>query len=189
MIPREEEVVLKGYALSNSFHQPVIEYLCTHPGSYLEIGMYYGHFFTRVCNLFPDRPFYGVDPFISDGCTRDPQGTVMDDIEEIARYNVSQTKNGSIYKGTTKEFLEREDAKEILKTVSCVLIDGSHHYEDIVYDLNLVQTIENDYEKLVLFDDITAPDVERAIQDMAQRLSGRITRTINHPHYVGIYFI
>lgn len=192
------KAVFHGQALSNAFHAPVRDFLKNKPGSYLEIGIYYGRFIAEVANEFPERDFHGIDPFISDGCTRDAKGTIMNDIEEIATVNASQVSNLTLYKNTTEEFLKREDAKEILKNVSCVLIDGSHHREDIIHDLNLVMQIENDYEKVVIFDDIRVPDVAQSIQDLINMLFSRLILTDeyqshyvaiqSHPHYVAIYF-
>ena len=179
---------LRGHALCHAFHQPIRNFLNNNPGSYLEIGVYYGHFFAELANEYPDRPFYGIDPFISDGYTRDPQGTVMTDIEEIARHNAAETKNATLYKYTTEDFLKTEEAKDILKNVSCVLIDGSHHYVDIVHDLDLVMEINNDLNKFVAFDDLQIEDVRKSISELTLRLHNRIINVENHPHYVGIHF-
>ena len=42
---------LKGHALCDAFHQPILNFLGDNPGDYLEIGLYYGHFFTRVADI------------------------------------------------------------------------------------------------------------------------------------------
>lgn len=179
---------LQGYPLCTAFQAPIREFISNNPGAYLEIGIYYAHFIAGFANDYPNVEMHAIDPFISDGCTRDAQGTIMYDIEEIARHNISQVNNIRLHKGTTEEFLARKEAKEILKTVSCILIDGSHHYEDIIHDIKLVLQIENDLEKAVFFDDITVPDVIQSIELLKRLLEERTTRVINHPHYVGIYF-
>ena len=61
---------LKGHALCDAFHQPILNFLGDNPGDYLEIGLYYGHFFTRVADQFPNKSIIGIDPFISDGYTK-----------------------------------------------------------------------------------------------------------------------
>ena len=179
---------LRGHALCNAFHSPILSFLENNPGDYLEIGLYYGHFFPQVANTFPNKNIIGIDPFISDGYTRDAQGTIMTDIEEIARHNVSQVTNATLYKTTTEDFLKREDAFGLVKNVSCILVDGSHHYDDIMFDLNLVLGIENDYDKFVIFDDLQIPAVAGSIAELKNRLSNRIKNTYSGPFCEGIYF-
>lgn len=179
---------LKGHALCDAFHQPILNFLGDNPGDYLEIGLYYGHFFTRVADQFPNKSIIGIDPFISDGYTRDAQGTIIIDIEEIARYNASQVNNATLYKTTTEDFLKREDAFQLVNNVSCVLIDGSHHYDDIMFDLNLVLGLQNDYDKFVIFDDLQIQAVVASAAELKNRLSGRIKDTYTGTNCEGIYF-
>jgi len=179
---------LYGGALCDSFHAPIRNFLTNNPGSYLEIGVYHAFFLAEIASQFPERIFYGVDPFIGDGHTKEPRGTFMEEVEQIATHNVGQVNNVTLFKEKTADFLKRKELNSILKTVSCVLIDGSHHYEDITYDIGLVLQINSEYEKAVFFDDVHVPDVQRSIQELKDKLQGRITRVGEDARYGEIYF-
>lgn len=179
---------LKGEALSTAFHDPVREFLNTYPGNYLEIGVYQGHFLATLCGEYPDKYFFGIDPFISDGCVPGEKGSAIPEVEEIALHNILQTANGNLIKSTTENFLKSDIVESVLGRVSCILIDGSHHYEDIVHDLELVLKISNNLKKAVFFDDTLVEDVAKAKLELIKKLEHRITRVSEFPSGYGIYF-
>ena len=179
---------LKGQALSTAFHDPVREFLNTYPGNYLEIGTYQGHFLATICSEYLDKSFFGIDPFISDGCVPGERGTAIPKVEEVASHNILQTTNGSLIKCTTQDFLKSDIVGNVLERVSCILIDGSHHYEDIVYDLELVLRISNNLKKVVFFDDTAVPDVTKSVQELISKLGDRVNRLSQINNGYGIYF-
>lgn len=180
---------LKGKCLSDAFHDPIREFLNTYPGNYLEIGVYHAYFLATLCGEYKDKHFTGIDPFISDGCVPGERGSSIPDIEEIAKHNIQQTDNGMIIVSTTQEFLKSNEVENILKRVSCVLIDGSHHYEDITYDLELVLKIKNNLKKAVFFDDTSVEDVSKSVSELLIKLGSRVTRLCQYNNGYGIYFI
>jgi hypothetical protein len=167
---------LRGQALSTAFHNPVREFLNTYPGNYLEVGVYQGHFLATLCSEYQDKSFFGIDPFISDGCVPGERGSAIPEIEEIAKHNILQVANGTLIKCTTQDFLKSDIKDSILEKVSCILIDGSHHYEDIIYDLELVLSISNNFEKAVFFDDMAVPDVAKGAKELISKLENRVNR-------------
>ena len=179
---------LKGRSLSNAFHDPIREFLNTHPGNYLEVGVYYGHFITALCSEYQDKLFYGIDPFISDGCVPGDRGSAIPEIEEIATYNILQASNGTLIKSTTQEFLKSDTVENTLQKVSCILIDGSHHYEDIVYDLELVLRVSNNLKKAVFFDDMLVEDVSKGARELISKLGNRASRVTEFANGYGVYF-
>jgi hypothetical protein len=183
---------LQGRALCSAFHSPITNFLSSHEGAYLEIGIFYGHFLAQVANQFPDKTIYAIDPFIDDGnttwITGEERYQSIPKVREIALHNISQVNNIELFETKTEEFINNPLAKDILKNVSCVLIDGSHHYDEIKHDLELVMQIENDYDKMVAFDDVKVDDVIRSIDDFTNNIKDRITSIDNNPDYVAVYF-
>ena len=51
-----------------------------------------------------------------------------------------------------------------MDNVSCVLIDGSHHYEDVLVDFKFTDQLELEKESLLVVDDLHISDVGQAIQ-------------------------
>ena len=186
---------LQGRALCSAFHNPIQEFLSHNEGNYLEIGTFYGHFLTSLANQFSYKKLYAIDPFIDDGhttwITGKEKNEPISEIRKIALSNISQVNNVELFEMTTQAFLSHSFigfTNNILKDVSCVLIDGSHHYDDIKYDLELVMLIKNTHSKMVMFDDIKMDDVSRSIDDFKLMIEDRITHVDNNPEYIAVYF-
>jgi len=179
---------LRGRILSEGYTPQIKEFLARSEGDYLEIGSYYAYFLTAMAIQFPDKKVYGIDPHISDGYTAGAKGEAIPEVEEVADFNTSLVDNVELIKLTTKDFLKKKNASKILKNISCVLVDGSHYYDDIVHDLELVTRIENDYEKLVAFDDLQIADVSKAFDELHIKLTGRIIDSQKNAHTAFIYY-
>lgn len=172
MVTDREQI--EGFCLSCGPENSIISHLEKYGGDYLEIGCYCGVLITRLAIKFPDRSMIGIDPFIGDGWTVEPIGSHLSDIEEIFVKNISGNSNIKHFKKTSKEFYNLGDF-DSLQNVSCVYIDGSHHYADIVVDIDLLETIKNDRIKTVLFDDLHIHDVQLAIEYFKNRYGDRLT--------------
>ena len=174
-----------GKILSTAYCGKVLDWLENTKGSYLEIGVYNGVFLSFVAELFPQFSVFGIDPFIGDGHTGQPQGSKLSDQFENARKNIEEFPNAKIWVSTTKECLDNHYYKE-LGEVSCILVDGSHHYDDILIDFEFILRIQNSKNMLVLFDDLHIKDVADAISFFEKEHSGRIvSKMYDTPTVVG----
>ena len=153
----------KGQILSNGFCTRVENWLESHTGNYLEIGAYDGVFVSTLAEKFPDKHFYVIDPFVADGHTGQPQGDDLNIQYENFIHNTSKLPNVTLFKQTTKECLDNLIYKQ-MDNVSCVLIDGSHHYEDVLVDFKFTDQLELEKESLLVVDDLHISDVGQAIQ-------------------------
>ena len=174
-----------GKILSTAYCGKVLDWLENTKGSYLEIGVYNGVFLSQVAETFPQHNVFGIDPFIGDGYTGEPQGSKLSDQFENARKNIEGLPNAKVWTSTTKECLDNHYYKE-LSEVSCILVDGSHHYDDILIDFEFILRIQNNRNMLVLFDDLHIKDVIDAINFFEEKHSSRIVSKIyNTPAVVG----
>ena len=174
-----------GKILSTAYCGKVLDWLENTNGSYLEIGVYNGVFLSFVAELFPQHNVFGIDPFIGDGHTGQPQGSKLSDQFENAHKNIEEFPNAKIRVSTTKECLDNHYYKE-LEEVSCVLVDGSHHYDDILIDFEFILQIRNKKNMLVLFDDLHIKDVVDAISFFEKEHSYRIiSKMYDTPTIVG----
>jgi len=183
---------LQGRALCPAFHPPIKDFLSNNEGDYLEIGTFYGHFLTSLASEYTSKKLYAIDPFIDDGYTTWITGKGKNEsiieIREIALSNIAQVNNVELFEMTTETFLTKPFVADVLKNVSCVLIDGSHHYDDIKHDLELVMQIKNTHNKVVVFDDVKMEDVIRSIDDFKLMVANRTTSIDHNPEYVAVYF-
>lgn len=177
------EDMLVGRTLSPTPEAGFISYLQENGGDYLEIGCYNGVFISKLAIRFPERVIIGIDPFISDGHTEEPIGTILSEVEQNFLKNTSGLRNIKHFRETTKEFYERGDFKDI-QNVSCVYIDGSHHYKDIVIDIDLLNKINNNHIKKIVFDDININDVIAAIEYFKIKYNDRIVGEERNNFYV-----
>lgn len=175
-----------GKILSTAYCGKVLDWLDSTRGSYLEIGVYNGVFLSQVAETFPQYNVFGIDPFIGDGYTGEPQGSKLSDQLLNARKNIEEFSNAKIWELTTKECLDNHYYRE-LNEVSCVLVDGSHHYDDILIDFEFILKIRNNRNMLVLFDDLHIKDVVDAISFFEREHSDRIiSKVYDTPKVVGL---
>lgn len=171
MVKSEDSIV--GNSLSPSPEEDIRSYLADNGGDYLEIGCYRGVFISKMAIKFPDRIMIGIDPHVADGHTGESRGTKLDDVERIFLENISGLQNIKYFKGTTKEFCDQGNFDD-LQNVSCIFIDGSHHYEDIVVDVDLLDRITNPRIKQVIFDDLHIGCVNNGIQYFKTKYGDRV---------------
>jgi hypothetical protein len=171
MIKKEK----KGKQLISSFIQPINNWLTEHPGDYLEIGCYYGVFLAEVAENFPNYKVYAIDPHIADGWTGEPQGMILSQIKEDFLYNIEGLDNIVFWEKTTEQCFKEKKFNDI-KELSCVLIDGSHHYDDIIVDINFISNIKHKQDVFVFFDDLHIPDVVKAINYFIEKMDTQINQ-------------
>ncbi len=153
-------------------------------GNYLEIGVYEGDMLKDFATRWPDKTFYGIDPFLSDkdtiGHTGVPIGERLYFQHAAARLNFSKVKNIKFFLQTSKSFMEEMNDYDLhFMNVQVVYVDGNHSYGDTLNDLCLAERlIKND--GLIYVDDDTLPDVLMATQDFIGLNGVRIEKYEGH---------
>lgn len=173
---------MEGHILTLAAKQIVNDWLVDNKGNYLEIGSYYGVMISELAEAFPDRILYCIDPFIADGWTGQEKGTELTDIEKAFIENTKSHKNIKLNRMTTKEVLEKK-LDNLIKDVTVVFVDGSHHFDDILIDIDLVDSI---YRKtsnrfMVIFDDLHIQDVQRGVDEFRQKYKDYISTEATNP--------
>ena len=145
------------------------EHLKHSPYNYLEIGNGDGP--CKLAQQFPDKTIYTIDPFIEDGYTTIISGIQRNEKlsrqrESFLSYKASLT-NIVHFEMTSFDFLQtiKGRQKEIDEmNIGNVLIDGSHHYEDVLIDIELVTLLTGKHRAHIIFDDIALPSVVKALE-------------------------
>jgi hypothetical protein len=177
-----------------NFHDDIVSWIKQNGGDYLEIGVYWGGFLAEMAIKNPTQKVIGIDPFISDGWTGQPMGTVLNEVEKICDSNIGGLSNVTLIKSTTEQFYQYNQF-DLIQNVSCILVDGSHRYKDIVVDIDLVDNIKNDRIKMLIFDDLHIEDVRSGVALFMHKFAHRIIQHENkyenqHPNnYARFYFI
>jgi len=164
---------IEGMCLSCGPENSITSYLEEHGGDYLEIGCYEGVLITKLAIKFPNRSMVGIDPFIGDGWTKEAVGTQLSDVEKVFLKNISGNSNIKHFRGTSREFYDLGNF-DCLQNVSCIYIDGSHHYADIVVDVDILEKINNDRIKKVFFDDLHITDVQNGVEYFKNKYRDRL---------------
>lgn len=156
-------------------------YLPKTPGNYLEIGVFEGDSLRDLSAALPDKRLIGVDPFIEDGYTSHATGSERGGHnatqESITEKNLQGRNNVVLHKVTSKEFYETltEQAMKNLN-ITAVLIDGSHHYEDVALDFELAKKLIDNKPGVIVTDDICGvADVLRAYREFLENNKDIIT--------------
>ncbi len=152
--------------LSVQSYKTLLEEIPKWPGNYLEIGVYDGDMLRDFALRWPERMFYGIDPFISDCDTTGhhgvPIGERMEGQRASALANFSEVPNIEFHEETSLSFMDRitpEDCYEM--NVGIVYVDGSHTYDDTLNDLRLAELLIAN-RGLIFIDDFDLPEVLRA---------------------------
>lgn len=155
------------------FCQPGFEYfknqLATAESNYLEIGVFNGDSIANLARIFPNIKVYAVDPFIEDGWTIHTTGVDFNQSMPVQRFNTYNNIKGldniKLFEMPSSEFAELLDSDLIDSlNVGHVLIDGSHHYADVVIDIDIAMQLIGNKSGSIVFDDVNLPDVARAYQ-------------------------
>lgn len=150
-------------------------------GNYLEIGVYDGRLIATLSERFPDRQFYGIDPFIEDGNTSAhnggiPKGQPLTQQRANAIANLEERSNAKLFVTTSVEFNQQiTDAALDEMDISAVLIDGSHHYDDAANDFRLAMRCLK-RGGIIFVDDLAIDDVLKACAEFAMREFRRISK-------------
>lgn len=152
-----------------------------HPGNYLEIGVYDGLVISTLARDFPDRQFYGVDPFIEDGYTSGHNGGVqpgqpLAEQRNNAIANLESSANAKLFEMTSIRFNGLTSDEELdAMNIGAVLIDGNHHAPHVDNDFRLAMRALT-RGGIMYVDDLMLPDVTQACLDFFKREFTRIER-------------
>lgn len=146
--------------------------------NYLEIGVFNGDSIAELGRAYPNKIIHGVDPFIEDGCTTHASGVnrfgALTNQRNSTHNNIAGLSNVKLFEETSASFANRltdEMVKEL--NVGWVLIDGSHHYEDVVIDIKLAMRLIGNKKGGIVFDDVCVPDVGKAYQEFLDTYKGQ----------------
>ena len=150
--------------------------------NYLEIGVFNGDSIALLAKQYPEKKIYAVDPFIEDGNTCNhtgvEQGQTMPTQRENTYNNIQDLDNITLHEITSIEFgkmLTDDMIKQM--NIGCILIDGSHHYEDVIADAHLAMRLIGDEIGAIIFDDVRLPGVNRAYQEWTNIYANQISQT------------
>jgi len=166
--------------LSRGMYLFVLDTLKYAEQNYFEIGVFNGEGFAHVAKNFPNKTCYALDPFIEDGHTKAysqvETGSRMQTQRDNYFRHTSNLSNTVLFETTSKEYLDRltdQDAADL--NVSTVVIDGDHHYENVVIDFNLAIKLIGNKEGVIIVDDTDVADVGRAYNEFVNLFKDRIT--------------
>lgn len=146
------------------------EELYSSKSNYLEIGIFNGDSIAQLAKEHPEHKFYGIDPFIEDGFTTHTTGVTRGNQITVQKNTAlrlnRRLKNVKIFQQTSQQFLTDLDNTQLKKlNVGHVLIDGSHHYHDVVLDGILAVLLIGNKPGTIIFDDIGLPGVAKAHEE------------------------
>lgn len=166
--------------------------------NYLEIGVFEGDGLAHLALAAPHKSVFGVDPFIEDGFTShasgDSQTEHMSQVEQTATANTKDLANAVLFKMTGQEFADMLTDEMInLMDIGHVLIDGSHHYEDVQVDYELAIKLLNGKPGIIVFDDAQLEGVKRAHDEFVNKYSAQIDNTVDiymtEPNHIFAHFL
>jgi len=134
---------------------------------YLEIGVFNGDSIAGLARRYPHKIIYGVDPFIEDGYTTHvsnvERGNAMPTQKQTAHNNIKGLSNVVLFETRSSDFADILTDEMISDmNVGWALIDGSHHYDDVVVDMHLAMRLIGNRAGGIVFDDVCLPEVEQA---------------------------
>lgn len=163
---------LKGRSLADGFD---LQAFVTHsPLNFLEIGCFDGHNLGKFAEMFPDRVFYGIDPFVSDGHVG-PEGRELTEQRENLKHNIEGLANVKFFEMTSKRFAE-ESGDHSSKNIGAVFIDGAHILEHIKVDVDLSLSLFSQNENksgVVGFHDLRLQDVQEGIEYLREQAKAK----------------
>ncbi len=169
--------------LGRGSYEALLEEIPKYMGNYLEIGVYEGDALKDFATRWPDKMFYGIDPFISDKDTLGhhgvPVGETLHAQKHHAHENFKGISNIVFFETTSKLFNEmmNQDTLDSME-VSVVYVDGSHTYDDTLIDLILAGKLIR--SGLIYVDDFELPEVMRAMMNFMAVNKGRIVEYAQH---------
>jgi hypothetical protein len=163
-------------ATLSNFHQVA--------GNYLEIGVFNGLGTGQVARQFPNKVIYAIDPFIEDGHTgTGERGAPLKNQREAFGEHTAGLENVVLFDTTSDEFAKLLTDEMIADmNVEWVIVDGSHHYEDVSIDGKLAMRLFGDRGGVILFDDLGHTGVRQAVDEF---LIERKDRIAAHSEFAG----
>ena len=158
------------------------------PGNYLEIGVFEGFMLRELAKKYPDRMFYGIDPFIEDGNTTGhngiPKGEPMLEQMAATHQNLDGLKNVKFFQQSSRSWGDELDDSSIQSlNIGAILIDGDHGYKEASYDLGLsVRMLCNG--GVIFADDSGLPSVNLAVNEFIKKYRSRIERHSMYDHAI-----
>lgn len=144
------------------------------PYNYLEIGVFNGDSIAQLGREHPDHKIFGVDPFIEDGYTSGHTDVVQGQSANQQKINTAENIKG-LQNVVLFEMMSSEFANTLSDTmiadmnVGWVLIDGSHHYPDVIQDAKLAMRMIGNRSGGIVFDDVNLPGVASAYREFLQQ--------------------
>jgi hypothetical protein len=184
------------------FCQPGFEYFQRElPGSthnYLEIGVFNGDSIAALARNNPNLTIYGVDPFLEDGYTQHTthvnRHEFMPEQQRNTHNNIKGLSNVTLFEKTSEAFAGTiTDELVAIMDVAWVLIDGSHHYRDVIIDVDLALRLIGSRPGGIVFDDLNLDDVDRARRYFVAQAGDRVgpaeDLSSQHPGHIMAYSI
>jgi hypothetical protein len=158
-------------AFGDHFYNFVLDRLTNLPGNYLEIGVFNGDGFALIPNKHTNKMCYAIDPFIEDGHTRHTSGvrsgermnaqklSFIEHTADLTNVKLFEETSTSFYTNLTEQLVNDMN-------ISIIVIDGSHHYSDVVNDYKLsLKLLTKQGKGLIIFDDTHVSDVLKAYNE------------------------
>lgn len=167
-------------ALGDHLYDYVIDKLDTFPGNFLEIGVFNGDGFSGIATKFPNKTCYAIDPFIEDGHTEGVSGISRGNLLVSQKENflgyVKDLSNVVHFEKTSLDFHNQLNDSQIAEMdISIIVIDGSHHYDDVVNDCELsIKLLSQRKSGLIIFDDLHIEGVRRAYDEFCSQYKNNI---------------
>ena len=148
--------------------------LGTRSFNYLEIGVFNGDSIGNIARRHPAHTVYGIDPFLEDGSTYTHTQVDTNEhmpVQQANTYkNIEGLTNVVLFETTSKGFADIVSDEMVTDMdVGWVLIDGSHHYQDVITDVDLAIRVIDHKPGVIIFDDINLPGVNKAYCEFLNR--------------------
>lgn len=149
-------------------------------GNYCEIGIFEGDSLSQLAKMYPEKRFYGIDPFIEDGHTSHitsvARGQTMNQQKQRTIQNIDGLQNLLIFQMTSSQFSKNINEETIAAlNIDWVLVDGSHHYDDVCVDIILAMYLIGDKPGGIIFDDLHQLDVKLAYDKFVRNFNYKIS--------------
>jgi hypothetical protein len=181
------------------FCQPGFDFFNQHigaHGNYLEIGVFNGNSIAGLARNHPTKTIFGIDPFLEDGCTTAHTQVEQDEFMPVqyanTQHNILGLDNITLFQVTSQEFAEMlTDEMAADMNINWVLIDGSHHYEDVINDVHLAMRLIGTKPGAVVFDDCNLSGVGQARDEFLEQYTVDKTEDLfgMHPGHIMAYWI
>ena len=167
--------------LSGTVYQHVLQVLPTLSGNYLEIGVFNGSGFSQVAKQSQEKQCYAVDPFIEDGHTQAHSGTAvgnhMSEQKKNFLGNTQDLTNVTLFEMTSDQFAQELTDKLVNKMdISMVVIDGDHHYPNVLIDFGIAARLLGDRSGHIIVDDTDVAGVRQAYEEFIVKFQDRIIK-------------